>query len=245
MVCHCLLIETDKDGLILVDSGFGTADCADPKRIHFSLRLFGSPRLKMAETALSQIEALGFTAKDVRHIVLTHLDLDHAGGISDFPHARIHVHQLEYEAAFSPKTLTEKRRYLPAHWAHQPNWQTYSAYGDDWFGFKSLRKLEGIDAEVALIPLVGHTRGHSGIAIGTQEKWMLHAGDAYFFHKQLDQKPSCPKGLNLFQQFAAVNNKDRVINVERLRDVRQQHAESVQIISAHDPVEYNALQIKE
>ena len=32
MVSHVLLIETD-NGLVLVDSGYGTDDCADPKRV--------------------------------------------------------------------------------------------------------------------------------------------------------------------------------------------------------------------
>jgi metal-dependent hydrolase (beta-lactamase superfamily II) len=31
-------------------------------------------------TAIDQLERLGFSARDVRHIVLTHLDFDHAGG---------------------------------------------------------------------------------------------------------------------------------------------------------------------
>ncbi|MFD0510570.1 MBL fold metallo-hydrolase [Streptomyces aureus] len=31
---------------------------------------------------------LGYAVDDVRHIVLTHLDLDHAGGLPDFPRAR-------------------------------------------------------------------------------------------------------------------------------------------------------------
>ena len=42
---------------------------------------------------------LGFSPDDVRHIVLTHLDFDHAGGIEDFPNARVHVLAREREAA--------------------------------------------------------------------------------------------------------------------------------------------------
>ena len=36
---------------------------------------------------------------DVRHVLLTHLDRDHAGGIPDFPKARVHVHRKEHEMA--------------------------------------------------------------------------------------------------------------------------------------------------
>jgi hypothetical protein len=31
VICHVLLMETD-NGLVLVDSGFGLQDCADPTR---------------------------------------------------------------------------------------------------------------------------------------------------------------------------------------------------------------------
>jgi glyoxylase-like metal-dependent hydrolase (beta-lactamase superfamily II) len=36
-----------------------------------------------------QVQRLGFDPRDVRHIVLTHLDFDHAGGLDDFPHATV------------------------------------------------------------------------------------------------------------------------------------------------------------
>ena len=41
----------------------------------------------------------GRTLAGVRHILLTHLDFDHAGGLEDFPRARVHVMQAEMEAA--------------------------------------------------------------------------------------------------------------------------------------------------
>jgi glyoxylase-like metal-dependent hydrolase (beta-lactamase superfamily II) len=43
------------------------------------------------ETAAHQIERLGFRREDIRHIVITHLDVDHIGGLSDYPDAHIHV----------------------------------------------------------------------------------------------------------------------------------------------------------
>ena len=40
---------------------------------------------------MRQIQRLGFDPRDVRDIVLTHLDFDHAGGLCDFPEARVHL----------------------------------------------------------------------------------------------------------------------------------------------------------
>lgn len=84
LVCHCLLIETDAHGLILIDSGYGLRDVAHPHsgphpRITRVMRSMLNIRLRAEDTAIRQIEALGFEASDVRHIVLTHLDFDHAG----------------------------------------------------------------------------------------------------------------------------------------------------------------------
>lgn len=57
------------------------------------------PRLEPAITAIRQIEALGFSPADVRHILLTHMDVDHTGGIADFPAAKVHVYAKEHAAA--------------------------------------------------------------------------------------------------------------------------------------------------
>ncbi|MCT9113339.1 MBL fold metallo-hydrolase [Streptomyces mirabilis] len=47
---------------------------------------------------------LGFDRTDVRHIVLTHFDADHIGGLSDFPHAQVHVTAAEaLGGAVSPR----------------------------------------------------------------------------------------------------------------------------------------------
>ena len=86
IVCHCLLFETEV-GLVLVETGFGLGDVTQPRRLSRYFRLASRIRLREADTALRQIEALGFAAAAVRHIVLTHLDFDHAAGIEDFPEA--------------------------------------------------------------------------------------------------------------------------------------------------------------
>jgi len=84
LVAHCLLVETGSS-LVLVDTGLGTADVADPRRLGTFFRRAMRPELAMAHTAYHQIRALGYDPRDVQDIVLTHLDLDHAGGLADFP----------------------------------------------------------------------------------------------------------------------------------------------------------------
>ena len=54
-----LLVETDS-GLVLVDTGFGSHDCADPARRVGPLRHMLRPILSHEETAAHQVEQLGF-----------------------------------------------------------------------------------------------------------------------------------------------------------------------------------------
>ncbi len=237
MVAHCLLVER-ADGLLLVDTGIGTDDIADPKRLGQPYRAVFRPALEQAETAAAQIRALGHDPGDVTDIALTHLDLDHVGGIGDFPQARVHVYAAELEAARSP-SLREKARYLPAQWAHDPHWVPHREEGDGWFGFTSVTAL---DDDVVLVPLHGHTRGHCGVSVRRPDgRWLLHAGDSYFFTGEKQTPRRCPPSLRAFQVVMATNNRDRLRNQERLRELHAAHGDEVTIFSAHDASELAAL----
>jgi glyoxylase-like metal-dependent hydrolase (beta-lactamase superfamily II) len=96
----CFLVETNR-GPVLVDTGFGTRDYISPHRsMNFFLTLMRSKR-DVNETALYQVQRLGFNPEDVRHILQTQLHLDHAGGLSDSPHAQIHVLKAEHDHVLS------------------------------------------------------------------------------------------------------------------------------------------------
>ena len=130
--------------------------------------------------ALPQIEALGFRRSDVRHLVLTHLDFDHAGGFPDFPQARVHVHAEEKDAALTRATLNQKERYRSLQFVHGPVWVPYESLGEPWKNVPAMRQLEGLPPEILALPMRGHSRGHAAIAVDTGHGWLVHGGDAYF-----------------------------------------------------------------
>ena len=142
MVCHVLLIETD-NGLVLVDSGYGTHDCSDPKRVGPTRHMLRAS-LSHEETVAHQIDRLGFKREDVRHIVITHLDMDHAGGLSDFPAALVHVTSAEALGAIRAPSRREKVRYRSAQWAHGPNIVEHDPQGENWRGFAAAKELAEI-----------------------------------------------------------------------------------------------------
>jgi glyoxylase-like metal-dependent hydrolase (beta-lactamase superfamily II) len=239
MVCHCWLVETQHDGLVLVDTGIGLDDCADiAGRLGKMFKSVIRPKADAEECAARHVERLGFSRKDVRHIVPTHLDLDHAGGLPDFPEATVHVFRPEQEAALARRTRRERERYRPAHFAHGPKWRPLDVDGERWKGFESVRTISK-EADLLLIPLEGHTRGHCGVAVRHGDEWLLHAGDAYFHADEMRPVPSCPPALAMFQRLMAIDDAKRRRNQDRLRELVAS-ASDVRVHCAHSPSELDS-----
>ncbi len=237
LVCHVLLIETAHDGLVLVDTGFGQLDVQDPTRLGRPFLAVSRPKLSLNETAAYQVKQLGFKLEDVRHIIVTHLDLDHAGGLPDFPLAQVHVFQPEFDAAMNPNFRSQSR-YLPAQWAHSPRWVKYdSGVGESWFGLDHVQSIEGLEDQILLVPLTGHTRGHCGVAVKSDDGWLLHCGDAYFAHQALTNPAEIPLGLKLFEELLQTDRRARVKNLKQLQILQKNHGHEIQLFCAHDPYE--------
>jgi glyoxylase-like metal-dependent hydrolase (beta-lactamase superfamily II) len=232
LICHCLLVE-GTDGLVLIDTGFGLDDMRNTRQLGLIFDTLFRPQAREAETAIEQVRALGFDPGDVRHIVATHLDVDHAGGLPDFPDAQVHVLGGELHAALHP-SLRERERYVAAHWAHGPRWVEHEPGGEEWLGFESIRILPGSDEGILLVPLIGHTRGHAGVAIRRDGRWLLHCGDAYFNRGEMETPANCPPVLKAFQAVNSVDNRARRQNQERLRELVAQHSDEVELFCSHD-----------
>jgi glyoxylase-like metal-dependent hydrolase (beta-lactamase superfamily II) len=244
LVSHCILVEA-ADTLVLIDTGYGLRDVAAPDtRLNKVFLSLMQPDLREAMTAARQIERLGFSTRDVRHIVLTHLDFDHAGGLDDFPEARVHMLRAESDDALAQRSQLDRMRYRPAQWSSQPRWQKYAgASGERWFGFDCVRQLVGLPPEILLVPLLGHTLGHAGVAVQTDaERWLLHAGDAYFYDAEMDvTQPRCTPGLRMYQALMEKDRGARLDNQRRLRELVRAHGASVTVTCAHDAREFERL----
>jgi glyoxylase-like metal-dependent hydrolase (beta-lactamase superfamily II) len=238
-VAHCLVVETGGQ-VVLVDTGFGTDDVREGgRRIgRLAPTLLGFD-LREQDTALAQLPGLGIDPGAVTDVVVTHLDLDHAGGLADFPGARVHVHRTELAAATRPR-LDERLRYVAAQWAHGPRWVEHDEGGEDWFGFTG---VSVVGDDVLLVPLPGHSRGHSAVAVRQPggQGWLLHAGDAYFFRGDKETPRDCPPVLRFFQKGLAADDRRRHDNLVRLQSLHAEHGDEVRVFCAHDKEEYDAL----
>ncbi|MVU81447.1 MBL fold metallo-hydrolase [Nocardia sp. ET3-3] len=233
LVCHVLLIET-ADGLVLVDAGFGLRDIADPAGRIGPQRRFNRPALDLAETAVHQIRRLGFDPEDVRHVIATHLDSDHVGGLADFPHATLHLTADEADAAMHHPTRRERMRFNPALWEHDPKIVEYRAEGERWRGFVA-QELTDIAPGIVLIPMPGHTRGHTAIAVDAGHRWVMHCGDAFLHPGKVDGHSRVPAMLTVAENMLA---HDRALvrdNHARLAHLYQSSGPDLLMVCAHDP----------
>ena len=169
------LVETDK-GLVLIDTGPGRDDYLHPSSILKIFRAMFSLRFDPQETAIDQVQKLGYTPEDVRHIVLTHMHFDHCGGLLDFPRAKVHVHQREYDAFTGRKHRWTDMAYVQRHISRVKDWAFYTQGCERWYEFDAIRLP--FDPEMWLIPLHGHSWGHCGVAVKTRDGWFFNAADA-------------------------------------------------------------------
>lgn len=229
--CRCLLVETERDGLVLVDTGIGQHDIDTPRqRLGWSIVWSMRPALAAAETAREQIRRLGHDPDQVRHIVITHLDWDHAGGLSDFPWATVHLIEAELEAARHPASPGERRRYRAAQWNDPPvRWRPYPTQdAEGWRGLKA-RRLEGLPPEILLVSLPGHTRGHAGVAVEGSGGWWLHAGDAFTLRQELAPEKHSFR-VRLYHRMVHEETTTRRASLRALRQL-----EGVTLVASHEP----------
>lgn len=238
-VIHCLLVETNA-GLLLVDTGWGLDAYFRPTPFERIFRWIVRSLDDPGESAIRQVERLGYRAADVTDIVVTHLHLDHAGGLRDFPAARVHVYTEEHRIATCDRTFYEGA-HRPVHWAHGPDWVLHDHGGDAWFGYASTPPFTIGGLELRLIPTPGHSRGHCLVAIRLKTGWLVHAGDAYFYHGQVDpHHPHLPPGGAVARRLFRVSGIARAMYqyADGLVTLRREVGDSLQIFCTHDPHEY-------
>jgi glyoxylase-like metal-dependent hydrolase (beta-lactamase superfamily II) len=240
LVCHCLLIELP-DGLVLIDTGLGVQDVCNSNQFsqNLFLRSIAKPMLDINETAFHQIVKLGFSPNDVKHIIVTHLDSDHAGGIEDFPNAMVHLMEAEWIGAYQSKKIKNMARYFAKKPPKNTNWAKYNTQGETWNGFDAVKELKGLPAEILLIPLPGHTDGHAGIAINNGAENLFFVGDSYMHRSQL-LKQKTPAYIPTYNKIIQTDLMLFTHNLNRLSEL-QDNNKDLKIFCSHDRHEFNCM----
>ncbi len=174
MPTYCWLIE-HSDGLILVDTGetakiYEKGYLPDGGLYHKAVET----RIKPEEEIPQQLAKIGYTPKDVKTIILTHMHGDHIGGLSHFEHCKIYVNKAEYEMATSKKG--EGSGYFKKNW---PTWfqPELTDFTDGAEGnFTTSNKITS-DGRIVVVPTPGHSIGHQSILVKDEGMTTVLAGD--------------------------------------------------------------------
>jgi glyoxylase-like metal-dependent hydrolase (beta-lactamase superfamily II) len=165
------------EGLIVVDTGQGTHLLDGVRSLHPYLRWEVKFRIERDEEIGPQLRALGVGPRDVKRVVLTHLHVDHDGGLAHFPDSDIFVSRQELHTARA--WAGRIRGYLPNRW---PSWfnprpldLTPEAFGP----FAASRRLTAA-GDVIAVATPGHTPSHLSVIVLDEGLTCVLAGDASY-----------------------------------------------------------------
>lgn len=176
------LLEHPAAGAVLVDTGF-RSDVATAKTRalgRVNALVFRDVRMRAEGTIAAQLPARGIRPEDVRLIVMTHLHVDHAGALRDFPNATVLVSDAEWQAAHARTAAMADyhRPQLDSTLDYRlVRFPTPPAAGGD--RFDEVLDVFG-DASLRLLFTPGHTAGHLSVIVRLRDRDALLAGDAVY-----------------------------------------------------------------
>ncbi len=170
-----------------------------------------------------QLAKLGFKPDDIKYVIMSHLHLDHAGGMPYFPKATFIVRKSELRAAWWPERF-----------------QVHYIFDD----FKDTRNFDYIelddketfdvflDGSVLCIDTKGHSQGHQSLVVNLPKsgKFVI-AADAVAMGETLAEgvMPSI-----------LWNPEEALRSVKKLQHM---HREGAVILMAHDPEQWETVKL--
>jgi glyoxylase-like metal-dependent hydrolase (beta-lactamase superfamily II) len=123
-----------------------------------------------------QLRAIGISPRDVRHVVLTHLHTDHAGGLLHVTGSRVWVAPGELERA--SRFAGRVQGYLPHRW---PKWwqPEFIRFEQRRFGPFAASMPLTRRGDVLIVPTPGHTPHHVSVVVCGDPSYLL-AGDTSY-----------------------------------------------------------------
>jgi glyoxylase-like metal-dependent hydrolase (beta-lactamase superfamily II) len=178
----CFLLEHPTAGPLLVDTGHHASMAADPKGSYGPLlgRVAGpNVRMEASDALPAQLRGRGIDPDAIKLVVMTHMHLDHASGVSQFPNATFIVTRREWEAATNGGI---RNGYIHRQFDHAFDWRTVDFDGDEVNSFASFGRTLDLfgDGSVRLAYTPGHTLGHMSLVIRTAGPEFLIVGDAAY-----------------------------------------------------------------
>ena len=212
-----LLIDHPK-GKVLFDTG-NALEVVHNKEEHWGA-IVGAydPVMTEDQWCVNAIKKVGVQPEDIRYVILSHLHLDHAGGVGHFPNAQYIVQRDELHFAYVPDPYM-KLAYIRKDFDKEVDWfilEGWATDGYDLFG----------DGAIKIYFTPGHTPGHQSVLVNLPNSGpMFFAADSCYTSDNLE-KGTLP-GLMW-------NAGETVKSVNRMRIL--QETQGVTVVTGHDPV---------
>jgi len=231
--CPAFLITHPMAGHILVDTSLHPSIAARPsENFGRAAARVAQPRVEPGRDLLAQLRERDADPRSIRLILMTHLHMDHASGISNFPSSTFVLSDAEWHAA-TTGSRPVFRGYRPEHYDYAFDYrlidfnhsrvESYSTFGRtfDLLGDGSIR--------LAFTP--GHSRGHMCVILRLRERDFVIAGDAVYTIRQLEHGPKQPRPADphLWRR-----------SLQELQLFHRQYPQAV-IVAGHDPEQWSGL----
>src|SRR3954447_7869838 len=182
------LVEHPSAGPILIDTGMHQSVAVDPKQNlgRVGARVFSGMHMEQSDAVAAQLrERFDVDNSDVGLVVMTHLHIDHASAMSDFPEATFVFTKREWEAATEPRGWEHGYRQQQFDHAFDyrlldfeaPEVDSYATFG------RSLDLLG--DGSIRAVYTPGHTHVHMSVVLRLRGREALVAVDPIFTRRTL------------------------------------------------------------
>jgi N-acyl homoserine lactone hydrolase len=183
------LIDHEHEGLVLVDAGVHPRAVTDLRADfgRLNARFFAGLRVTPEQTVVAHLGRLGLRPADVSVVVMTHLHVDHASGMTTLPEARFVIARSEWQAAhrWGAARWGYVRHQFPAE--DRCELIDFETGSEPWGGFAQTVDLFE-DGTVRLISTPGHTLGHLSVAVRAATGVRLLVGDAAYTMRNIDRQ---------------------------------------------------------
>lgn len=185
--CPVFFIEHPTAGRILIDTGLPAAVAHDVKAaVGRTGALMYGLRADEAQPLPARLRQLGISRGGIDVVVMTHLHLDHAGGLNEIEDCVVVTGRTEWESAHAGKPMMRgyiRRQFDLAHEIKLIDFNADSVRSFATFG-RSF-DLFG-DGSIVLVSTPGHTHGHLSVILRLKDRECLLAGDAIYTRRSLE-----------------------------------------------------------
>lgn len=225
------LLEHPKEGVVLVDTGYGRELWEIPGWQAALYRGLLRPRLRPEGDVDAVLSASGMERSDVRHVVATHLHPDHVCGLGRFTKATIHVSRKALAQWSASPRLLDGAHGLLRGLLPDPRGMDVRVMEDapsvplPW-GLRG-NDLLG-DGSIVSLPLPGHMPGHSGVLFGHLDVPLIYAVDVSWTRAGYRRSDDPPYPARL-----AID--DATLARASCRAIREAEEWGARIALCHDP----------